>query len=413
MQKLIERAPHAQCTPFNVSGGTTAGTGKDVGAGNSGTSPGSSTPGGGGSSVHFSNLAEALKTIWVAAFQLMTEQLTAAMIHQVQAVGMMFDAKEQMEAQRDFQERYAQAHKDYHPSEQMCEIGTMVRNLANTDDRARLTALTVSNRMLARELATGDSMTVEGPLSDTRSRLKNFRDKHCTKQDNGGGLKNLCETEADKKRLNRDVDFIQSVEVPLTLPVDFLDTETTPEEEDLFALVNYLFMHRTPIQIPPNYTTNPDFPKLYQDLRSVIAMRGVARNSIAHIIAEKTAGPKNEDDNVNNAAPYIKSLLKEFGLSDEEIKAMVGDRPSYFAQMEILTKKVYQHPNFVVNLYDKPTNVKRIRAAMRAIKLMQDRDIHEALLRREMLLSMILEARLRVYQDTLYNRVNATIQFTP
>jgi hypothetical protein len=40
---------------------------------------------------------------------------------------------------------------------------------------------------------------------------------------------------------------------------------------------------------------------------------------------------------------------------------------------------------------------------MTAIKLMQDRDIHDALLRREMLMSMLLEIQLRQEQTNLTN----------
>ena len=71
--------------------------------------------------------------------------------------------------------------------------------------------------------------------------------------------------------------------------------------------------------------------------------------------------------------------------------------------MEFLTRKMYQNPNFYTNLYDKPTNVKRIGAAMKAIKLMQDRDIQAALQRREMLMSMMLELKLRKESDEVYD----------
>ena len=52
---------------------------------------------------------------------------------------------------------------------------------------------------------------------------------------------------------------------------------------------------------------------------------------------------------------------------------------------------MYQSPNFYTNLYEKPTNVRRISTSMEAIKLMQTRDQFELSLRKEMLLSMMLE----------------------
>src|SRR5690606_17866922 len=111
----------------------------------------------------------------------------------------------------------------------------------------------------------------------------------------------------------------------------------------------------------------------------------------------------NKQDGNASSAAHMRALFREFGLPDEEIVKLLGPNPSYFAQMELLTKKIYQSPNFYTNLYDKPANVQRIIAAMQAIKLMQDRDIQEALQRREMLLSIMLEIRLRQQAEAVYS----------
>src|SRR5690606_26127174 len=105
----------------------------------------------------------------------------------------------------------------------------------------------------------------------------------------------------------------------------------------------------------------------------------------------------------------LKALMKEMGLPDDEVEKVLGENPSYYAQMEFLSKKIYQNPNFYTALYDKPANVERIRAAMTAVKLMNDRDIHAAMLRREMLLSMMLELRLRERADVIYRDTNSAI----
>lgn len=345
----------------------------------------------------------------------MTAQMSANMMQQMQMIGAMYDAKEQLEAQRDIQRLTAQAHKDYHPSEGMCEIGTMIRDLAATQTRSKLTKTTVSQRLLARELSSGDMpLTVEGPVSDTYSRIKDFRDKYCDVKDNGNGLDYFCNNKnAPPEKRNRDINYVATMETPLTLDINFLDETKTDDEETVLSLINYLFMHEPAPKMPKDLSGDRNFTRAYQDLRSIIAMRGVARNTISAVVAQKSVGPENE----GKATPFIKSLLKQMGLSDQpaggakksEIDLLVGENPSYFAQMEILTKKIYQDPTFIANLYDKPANVKRIRASMQAIKLMQDRDIHEALMRREMLLSMILETRLRAYQERLYNQVSGNL----
>ncbi len=112
---------------------------------------------------------------------------------------------------------------------------------------------------------------------------------------------------------------------------------------------------------------------------------------------------------------YMKALLAEFGISDSsdadttlnnEIDDILGVRPSYYAQMEVLTKKIYQHPNFYLNLYDKPANVDRIGASITAISLMNQRDRFESLLRREMLTSVLLEEEISKHANTVNSRIH-------
>src|SRR5690606_22986449 len=85
------------------------------------------------------------------------------------------------------------------------------------------------------------------------------------------------------------------------------------------------------------------------------------------------------------------------GTNEDEIFELIGEQPSYYAQLEILTKKIYQNPDFYANLYDKPANVERKSTALKAIDLMLDRAMYESQLRREMVLSVLLSSRLRKY----------------
>ena len=350
----------------------------------------------------FQPLGSILKKVWVAAFQLMTEQLVTNMMHQAQIIGTFFDAKHQLETQRLLQKKYAEAHKDYHPSEQMCTIGTAVRDLANTEKRAELTKTSLTNTLLDRALATGDIKTIETG-SDQGTRREEFKAKFCNKKDNTEDNEKLCGDDVKSEQVNADVNFTQTIDNSLTIELDLLDGDTKPEEENLFALLDYIFMHENFPWLSETQSRQTDFPQPYQDMRSITAIRSVAQNSFAEIIAQKTQGPK-EDNKTDPAAPFIKALMKEMGVEETDIEKELGERPSYYAQMEVLTKKIYQHPEFISNLYDKPANVKRIIAAMTAIKVMQDRDIHKALMRREMLMSMLLEIQLRYEQQDLENR---------
>ncbi len=365
-----------------------------------------------------------LFTEWVPPFMLMTEQFTALMLQQVQIIGTFFDAKHQLETQQLFQQKTAQAHKDYQPSAEMCQIGTFSRDLADAQQRIKVTRNVMAQAAINRALASGDVKTSRMDReSDVRTRRSLFVDRFCNIQDNTGNYERVCGgASSDPAQQNADLNYTQTIDHPLTIGVNFVDTSDAPgggrafnnspastEEENVFAFLDQIFMNEAFPNVKLAKTITHNFIKPYQEMRALIAMRSVAQNSFAHIIGEKTIGPNGEE----GATPFIFSLLREMGMPDEVIEDYMGSSPSYYAQMEVLTKKIYQHPEFISNLYDKPTNIKRMRTALNAIKLMQDRDIHQAMLRREMLTSMLLEARLREKQNNLQIKADDFLSTKP
>lgn len=396
-------------TPYDngqTAGATCGGGSPYTGAPGAGKGPTSDPDGDGGfvEKLRPSLLIDGIRENWIAGLMLMAEQFTANMAKQLEGIGMAFDAKDQLETQRLLQQKQAEAHKDYQPSEQMCTFGTFARDLAATDRRADLTRTAVSQEMIQRELGAGDSKGTTGP-ADSLSRLKMFRDNFCNPGDSANGLKLLCPVAAPPERQNLDIDYTRTLDMPLTLDINLTDDDVTPDEQAIFSLVDYLFMHTPMPRIPKSLMDQQRYQYQYMNMRSIIAMRGIARNSFSNIIALKSASPEHD----HNAGPYLKALIKEMGLDDDEIEKILGKNPSYYAQMEFLTKTIYQNPSFYANLYDKPANVARIRAAMRAIKLMHDRDINASLLRREMLLSMLLELRVREKAEQVYSTTESAI----
>ena len=341
------------------------------------------------------------------AMMMMTEQLSTIAIHQVEIIGMFLDAKHQLETQRLIQELTAQAHKDYHPSEGLCVVGTNTRSLAASDRAVEYNTIVISNRTMQRQQLAGDVLSATGRDSDRLSRLDQFRDVYCDVNDNGFGLLLLCQDSGPAERQNKDIDFTSTIETPLTLDLDFAAEAgaNTADEEDVFALAANLFANEVPPQIPESFLSDadgnpiPQGAEAYMDLRSVMAKRSVAQNSFASITAQKSAGAQ-------EVQPFMYAMLEDMGLPEEEIVEILGERPSYFAQMEMLTKKMYQHPNFYSELYDKPVNVRRKLVAMQAIDLMQKRDSFRSLLRSEAVLSVLLEMAVMEEQDRVRNEMN-------
>ena len=358
-----------------------------------------------------------LTTFWsqhiLPALMLMAEQLTTTGMVQVQMIGQFFDAKHQLETQRLFEELTARAHKDYQPSEGMCTFGTNVRSLAPSERRSNLTQLAFAQRMLQRGAMNGAVVSTESTGSDLNSRLQTYIKTYCDQADNANGLSKLCPSAVPQpERRNIDIDYTRNIESKLTLDIDFSPegiATLTPDEQDVFALSANIFSNKVAPKITPELLGSTD-GKIRQaasqrlmDLRSIFAKRSVAQNSFAAMAAMRASGSP-------ESAPYTKAIMRELGVSnDDEINKMLGDKPSYFAQMEVLTKKLYQNPIFYTELYDKPANIERKGAALQAIGLMQDRDLYNSLIRSEAVLSVLLETQLQREQQKVNNdRANIT-----
>lgn len=354
------------------------------------------------------------------ALMLFAEQMTAMAMHQVMIIGALLDAKHQLETQRLFQQLMAEAHKDYQPSEGMCTFGTAMRSLAASDRNTDLVAGMLSQRGLQRELLSGDNLAANGQTTDYLSRIDQFRKVYCNLSDNAGKLNELCPNPStDLGRTDNDISYTNLVESPLTLKLDPTDEgdadhsgnahlqTVSADEEDLMALGANLYATKVAPTIAATFLSDQDGNPIdegvqnYQNIRSIAAKRSVARNSFVSIAAMKAQGEK-------EVQPYLYAIMKEMGISDEEeIEKYLGDRPSYYAQMEILTKKLYQNPIFYTELYDKPANIDRKTVAMQAIELMQRRDMYRSVLRSEATLSVMLEtALLEKDEDKLVNEIN-------
>ncbi len=365
---------------------------------------------------------------WLKGLAELTEYLTVFGMYQMEMVGTFFDAKNQIETSRLYFKLQAEAHKDYHPSDDFCYFGTNIRSLAASDARARLNLHTLSGRALQRQLGYASSVSGETAGKDQNARWRQFVNTYCDPKDNnwygvGTGLDFACDRDGpggsvaagalDRRRVNKDIDYTATIDEPRTLEFDFSDTHTTPDlmpqdEQDVLAMAANLYGHSLPTRLLgySKLKTSTDAKRLYLELRSIAAKRSVAVHTFNKIVSMKSAGTDGDSTAPNQPqvgrfmGAVIAELMPEtFSASaandlSEEIYNLIGENPSYYAQMEVLTKKLYQNPRFFSNLYDKPANVARKKVAMKAMELMLDRELLESELRQEMLLSVMLSGRL-------------------
>lgn len=373
------------------------------------------------------------------AMMLMAEQLTVVAMHQVMIFGSFMDAKHQLESQRLLQQLQARAHKDYHPSVGMCEFGSATKSLAASERRGEVNALVLSQRSQDRQLGSTYTSAMYGIGLDKESRLEQFRGTYCDPWDQNNAMWLLCRGTVtpgpttggpdQRDRFNKDIDYARTVDAEWTLNVDFTDANLTPEEEDVIALAAYLYAHDVFARVPAAMLDTPvdnrvgdqitDMQIAYMDMRSIVAKRSVAENSYNAIVGMKSSGTEGSRE-------YLVAMLEELGITDpDDINQYLGNPtgtftntpmgpspngdeyyPSYYAQMEILTKKLYQNPDFYTNLYDKPANVARKKVAMQAIGLMQKFDMFKSYLRSEASLSVLLELAVMDLQEDIENEIS-------
>ncbi len=347
----------------------------------------------------------------------MAAQLTGTAVYQVFAIGTLLDAKQSLEVERLLQKKVAEAHRDYQPSVGICTVGTTIRSLADAERRAETTTFVLSQRSQDRQIGNMHTAAAGGGTSDKASRLEQFRRRYCDTHDNNNTNMQVCGTANGTRQatINKDIDFTRTVDSHRTMNIDFTDGGApTEDEQDVFALASNLYGHEIANRLSEisynDRTAERGSDRLHQliDQRQIIAKRSVAENSFNTIIGLKSYGspPSNsstEGSSVDTAR-YLRIILQQLGLSNDDINRFLGERPSYFTQMEIITKKAFQQPTFYADLYDKPANVDRKKVALQAIGLMQDFDIWQSYLRTESLLSVLLDIEVTKFQAAAEDR---------
>lgn len=251
----------------------------------------------------------------------------------------------------------------------------------------------------------------------------------------------------DYNRFNRDINYTRLIEKPRTLdldlsnttlnvttdPVDVLYTgpiEQPGVEEDIIAMSKNLYGSRVLTRQLAGANFDTDLvQKLYLALRAVAAKRSVAQASFNAIVALKSSGTTDEMTG-GTAKPTVDPVVTPVVLQTKQTRRflaaivaqllpaspsatagnifdLIGYSPSYYSQLEILAKRMFQNPDFYAQLYDSPANVTRKKVAMRAIELMIDREMYESQLRREMSISVLLSSKLRATHRTANRNIAA------
>lgn len=280
--------------------------------------------------------------------------------------------------------------RDYNVSEEVCKFGTLSRSLAASDVKVAANQAALSAIMLTRSMGGIGGIAEAGTGDDIRKRADYVATKTCNPSDNDNSMSAICLPANDPglkpQNYDADMDYTLAVESKPSLNVDFTSGTRTEEEDAIIALSYNLYGHKLLMKAIENEEAQREMAlETNSKTRLVVARRNAAANSFAVIVGMKASGSGGSD-------AYMLGALQNLGLSSADATAFAGaGHFSYFAQMEMLSKKLYQTPSFYANLMNSPANVRRVTAAMEAVDLAQTRDLYNSTIRSEALMAILLD----------------------
>jgi len=326
---------------------------------------------------------------FIPELMILTQNMSAVAHDHAAAIGRLIDAKNQLETQKSIELMKFKAYKKYQPSETFCWFGTNIRNLHSAEAKANINTNALNHHALTRQVGEKNTSGAGSKTEDFAARWKNFTTNYCNVKDNNyssntTGLALACtEGSAPVERQNLDLKYTQLIETQSTLDIDLTKEPTSLMAKDIMALGTNLYGSDA-LTRAIGFMSTEAAQKNYLALRSIAAKRNVAQASYNAIIGLKSKGSD------NSTKKFLAELIKGVGGDPQEL----DDHPSYYAQLEILAKRIYQNPHFYTNLYDTPDNIARKSAALKGIELMLERAISESEARQEMLMSVLLASHL-------------------
>ncbi len=359
--------------------------------------------------------AYVLTSLWAGevlpSLMKMTMQAVVDVTLQTFMIGSQIDARIQIGHQRKVFSHTAQSSLDYTPDEDVCTIATSVRSLAASEDKAEFAVIPLVQATLSRLLMLGDDPAAPGPAADRENRHATYTEKFCSPYENNSQMRSVCPegAGADSKW---DADYARWGTAG-TVPVDFSgedeegeDGEAVPTAETAaFEFMKNMFGDDLPARLSAEDLKDETNQIRLIEERSLIAKRMVAATSGAHYLAMRSAGTE-------KSAEYLEPIYTALGVSEEDAEMRLhgeeGDTPpSYFAQMETLTRTVYQNPDFFTGLTTLRPRLLQKEVAMKAIGVMQEMDHFDCELRSEMLFALLLEMALIEAQERIESEEDA------
>ncbi|MES2728916.1 MAG: hypothetical protein V4621_02305 [Pseudomonadota bacterium] len=318
------------------------------------------------------------------AMKKQSQQLTQSQMQSSTASSAKTDALVANRQALDIGMAHSAVAQDLMPDVALCRDSSAVRTLVGVEAAAEGTQNTAANRMATYHSYTAGSTAARGEGWEKQARIATAVNRYIDPRDHGGAVKGMGVTDqGGEKNLNADMDFAATLGQPMTVET------TRGGMDDVMALSKNLYGNDMFYDINPKRLDSQLF-----DLRQIQAKRNVLLNSFMAQVGLKAKGH-------TDVTPQTLAAFQKLGLPQAVIDRDLKGRPSYYALMDVITKRQYQDANFYTNLIKNPAAQDRTSTTAAAFANMQMRDMTQSLQRQETLYAMLLELRLLKRQAVL------------
>ena len=301
---------------------------------------------------------------YLPALQDMTKQLSTMRPDQSMSLGMMDEAKGQVQTQLKMQEKTVEQDRRMRVSDLMCPVATVAPALGETERMSRAVANVVSVQTSPRRMAQVGSISQHGRGAERNAQWQTYRTNFCNPADNNGAAG--CAVAGPMAGKDTDVN---SLLWGTKQTIDMITPVVGPQNELLVdtALQNML----APVSaepISPSVVNTATGQREMLRRRSLEARQRTAYNVMARMVGQRTGGIKPRPE-----AAAVKAAANGPG-SDP---SLISPNPSYKELMDSMTRDRYRQPDYLIRLVDDPEAIMREQGNIKALQLQQMNEIYK------------------------------------
>lgn len=325
----------------------------------------------------------------IAALQGMSKQISVGHQKQAEIMSTIVTAEMVDDAKRALQKKELEATMASLPSEGACEYGSMSGGLLSAEAQAESLSSQWQRALLSNALGEEGAATADTNAEAERVRLS-VMCQYVDPDTAGGSLEQACQG----NMATNDEDASRFI-LAQNLQQYSLDSS---DMEPINLAMSSMFLDDQPENLKSDLFENDTVKIAYMDHRSVLARQMLETYCFRKTFEDKQGGS-------SSSQIYQDAFLTRIGLDPQQIQQRLGSNPSAYAQKKLMIDMV-SDPELAMNLVDDTENILRLSDGIQSIKMATLYDTLEILHCKELMLSQLVNHKLRPVASELQERID-------